>query len=235
MEEDEGTQIPLQDQRVFGAGISKKRINFVRPETTSSSLTTDSTKNSVGDQYLSLVMEENHRKSLNRASEETATELTEATSQSHLVVVSPEKDSEKILCKICRLPMDATRKSPAPSQRPHEASLVHQVCLSHSHPPSNLDRTRRGFKYLSSHGWDPDSRLGLGASGTGIRIPIKAKLKNDTVGLGVEMNNHRRKSPAKLQKLDAKKVRQNEQEARRKKEKLQEMFYRNDDVEKYLT
>lgn len=132
--------------------------------------------------------------------------------------------------------------------RPHEASLAHQLCLTHSHPPSHLDRTRHGLRYLSAYGWDPDSRLGLGAPGReGIREPVKAKVKHDTVGLGVNSvdedwsSSKRDKDksaqgakPAKVVKLNAKQARKGHAEARKKGEMLREMFYRGDDVQRYL-
>lgn len=74
----------------------------------------------------------------------------------------------------------------------------------------------------------------MGVAGHGIRVPIKAKPKNNTVGIGAEKIFQAPKPSEKKQKLDAKQVRQKEQEARRKRERLQELFYRNDDVEKYL-
>ena len=97
-----------------------------------------------------------------------------------------------------------------------------------------MDRSRQGFKYLSSYGWDPDSRQGLGATGKGIRAPIKAKVKNDTVGLGAKTKEAAKPLDAKVERLDAKQVRKKDMEDRRKRERLQEIFYRNDDVEKYL-
>lgn len=119
--------------------------------------------------------------------------------------------------------------------KPHETSLVHQVCLAHSHPPSHLDRNRAGVKYLSSYGWDPDSRLGLGAKGEGVRVPIKAKVKNDTVGLGVERAISKGQVVAKkVERLDAKGLRRKELEGKKREKRLQQMFYGADDVEKYL-
>ena len=109
------------------------------------------------------------------------------------------------------------------------------VCLTHSYPPSHLDRSRQGLKYLSSYGWDPDSRQGLGITGEGIRAPIKAKFKNDTVGLGVRIKGYK-KAPrtTAVERKDAKQVRRMDMKERRTRERLQEMFYGSDDVEKYL-
>lgn len=61
-------------------------------------------------------------------------------------------------------------------------------------------------------------------------------MKHDTVGLGVEIDASKRvdRDKAKVQKLNAKQVRKGHAEARRKGEKLREMFYQNDDVQRYL-
>lgn len=108
------------------------------------------------------------------------------------------------------------------------------VCLKHSHPPPDFDRTRPGLKYLSSYGWDPDSRLGLGASGEGIRAPIKVKIKNDTLGLGIELQDGVKAQIKKKESLNAKQARRKDSENKKKGEKLQELFYGNDDLQKYL-
>lgn len=44
----------------------------------------------------------------------------------------------------------------------------------------------------------------------------------------------RRERERDLQPLNAKEVRKREEEGKKKGERLREMFYRNDDVEKYL-
>ena len=137
------------------------------------------------------------------------------------------------LCGICHLPVRLNTSNSSTSS-PHEASIAHQVCLSHSHPPSHLDRTCPGLKYLSLYGWDPDSRLGLGVSGDGIRIPIKTKLKNDTRGLGPAAKGTASVTGEKAKKLDAGKVREEEKRRKIMGNRLKEIFHRDDDVEKYL-
>ena len=119
------------------------------------------------------------------------------------------------------------------SAQSHEASIAHMVCLKHSFPPSNLDRNRSGLRYLSAYGWDPDSRLGLGASSEGIRAPIKVKMKNDTVGLGVH-SKHDLKVQGRERSLDAKQTRLRDLENKKKRAILQEIFYGNEDVERFL-
>lgn len=76
--------------------------------------------------------------------------------------------------------------------------------------------------------------------GQGIQFPIKAKPKDDKMGLGLtlpELGNGRSAAMAKKvpkEKLDAGKVRKLEEKDRRRRQRLQEMFYRNDDVQRYL-
>lgn len=72
--------------------------------------------------------------------------------------------------------------------------------------------------------------------GSGIRDPVKGKIKNDTAGLGVEKakTGKRVVGEGKGEKLDAKKLRRREEEGRRKRERLRELFYRSEDLERYL-
>jgi hypothetical protein len=77
--------------------------------------------------------------------------------------------------------------------------------------------------------------MGLGATGQGIQIPLKPKPKYDTAGLGVKLDMGRAVSKRKPEpKLDAKQVRKLEMDKRRKGEKLSEMFYRNESIQKYM-
>lgn len=219
---------PLEDQRVFGAGIKRKRVNFVPAELgPPHPVRGTPDTGAVGDRYLSIVLGKTQSQ-------------TQTGSDDHKNVQirgPPQSKAEAALCEICNLPIELPSAVEANTPRPHEASIAHQVCLTHSHPPSHLDRSRQGLKYLSSYGCDPDSRLGLGASGSGIRNPIKGKIKNDTAGLGVQKPKKGVRDvlkEEKVEKLDAKKVRRREEEGRKKRERLQELFYRSDDLERYL-
>jgi hypothetical protein len=254
MSDDDTYEIPLQDQRVFGAGIKRKRVKFV-PSTSSSSITHSTTKapaRSISDLYLSLVLP-NEASSTENFIEESPNPCSLSRASSEGIPVAEGQTNEPELCDICKLPLsstdvtatlmpdalpsesqDPTRRPPG-KPRPHEASLAHQVCLEHSHPPSHLDRNRKGLTYLSAYGWDPDARLGLGAQGQGIQFPIKPKPKDDKLGIGVVLPPEReRLKKKKLEKLDAGKVRKMYEKDKRKGERLREMFYRNDDVERYL-
>jgi hypothetical protein len=71
-----------------------------------------------------------------------------------------------------------------------------------------------------------------------------SKEKRDTVGLGVNLNNDeptlkkKKKKPAEkskpVERLDAGKIRKLEQNNKEKHERLQTLFYSNDEVDKYL-
>jgi hypothetical protein len=254
MSDDDTYEIPLQDQRVFGAGIKRKRVKFIPSVAASSASPTPSgtSAKSVSDFYLKLVLP-----SEDQSSKEGSPAVAPSSS-SIKHSANPEQpranQNQLQVCEICNLPLtstpdtlltptneinpDAAHTSKAPPSqkaRPHEASIAHMVCLTHSHPPSHLDRRRKGLAYLSAYGWDPDSRLGLGISGQGIQYPIKPKPKDDKLGIGVVLPKEAdRKRKEKIEKLDAGKVRKLHEKDKKKAEKLREMFYRNDDVERYL-
>jgi hypothetical protein len=226
---DDEYEIPLQNQRIFGAGLKRKRIHFV-PSSSSSYATIPpqpaAGSTSVGDRYLSLVLSKQ-------------TGINPATPDSPSVSppnedLPPDEKLPPPLCEICSLPLPSATTKPT---HPHETTLAHQVCLQHSYPPSHLDRSRLGLRYLQSQGWDPDSRLGLGAQGQGIQFPIKLKPKDDKMGLGLVFPGGKGAGVVKKEvkeKLDAGKVRKLEESDRRKRERLQELFYRSEDLDRYL-
>lgn len=229
-DEEEEYLIPLQEQRLFGGGIQRKRVQFI-PSTSgsptgSSELTTSSR---AGDRYLSVV--------LSRPQSDPKQNLVTGKCFEGPTPQTPST-IDSSLCQICNLPLPPHNSNAKSSSQLHEASLAHQVCLAHSHPPSHIDRNRQGLKYLSSYGWDPDSRVGLGAGGHGIRSPIKPKPKNNTVGLGADMSlgdrRDSRNKNKKEKKLDAGNVRKRERESKLKTAFLQELFYGSEDMEKYL-
>ncbi|KAJ6037152.1 hypothetical protein N7540_001431 [Penicillium herquei] len=278
--EDEDYFLPLEDQRMFGAGIRRKRVPFVRSGELNTTSTTQS-GTSVADAYLSIVLEQSKSNTspstpTNITSNETPISpprtthsappgetisplLSHATSpRAPTRPESQNKDQNQAqdlasaeFCEVCNLPLstdpisdlDEPTKDHASETkpRPHEASLAHQLCLKHSHPPSHLDRTRTGMRYLTTYGWDPDSRLGLGATGReGIREPLKGRIKNDTAGLGAGLDKDGdpirvpKVEPKKVVKLNAKEVRRREMEAKKKGEKMRNLFFQSDEVLKYL-
>ncbi|KAL2880680.1 hypothetical protein SGCOL_004057 [Colletotrichum sp. CLE4] len=227
VEEDEGYEpeedVPLHHQRPFGAGIQRKPIQFVKASDPSLSTTQavkkTKTGTSVGDFYLSLVLGDKKQ-------------------------AEAEKPPTGQVCAVCELPVDKddavgevdNANKPATSRQKHESSIAHQVCLTHSHPPSALDRSRMGLTYLSSHGWDPDSRKGLGAEEQGMQYPLKTRPKEDKYGLGLKIPKgiQGKVEKKKPQTLDAKQCRKKADEDKRKAARLREMFYASEDIDKYL-
>lgn len=246
--DEEYYEVPLRDQRYFGAGIKRKRVHFV-PSTTSlpaspKNTSKDGSKSSASERYLAVVFKKSQSEPpLEKESAEVARD------DNHQVATQSLQEGIKsqtiaaptdTICDVCKLPVDSSH---AGGSDKHTASLVHQICLPHSHPPSALDRKRKGINILQSYGWDPDARLGLGASNEGILHPVKAKEKRDTVGLGhgVQYEEEARIKPRKvipkpkeIKKLDAGKVRALDVEQKRKDKRLRDMFYASDDVERYL-
>lgn len=256
MSDDEDTyEIPLQDQRVFGAGIKRQRVRFV-PSSSAAALepSSKSSGKSISDLYLNLVLSKEALPTEEGVSSSSSKSTTQLPAASGASTQPPDALAKQELCDICRLPLvgedtsviepDTTgtaveslhvTKVSKSNPTPHEASLAHQVCLTHSHPPSHLDRNRKGLAYLSAYGWDPDSRRGLGSEGQGIQFPIKSKPKDDKLGIGVVLPKEgeiRRKE--KIKTLDAGKIRKMHAKDKKRTERLREMFYQNDDVERYL-
>jgi hypothetical protein len=280
-DDDEDYVLPLEDQQVFGAGIKRKRVPFVRATgdlqttpTRQDASQLPSSSASVADRYFSIVMskkkkrreEEAEESRTKQGSSEDFTSLNQSDSLPARSIQSSIHDTEDKqtqtasppaptvnLCELCSLPLsetpadDAETDTSANTKRgtPHEASIAHQVCLEHSHPPSHLDRTRHGLRYLAAYGWDPDSRVGLGVVGrTGIREPIKQRAKNDTIGLGMAIDDKnntaaarqklRKQQQEQRQKLNAKQVRGAQMADRKKGDQLRELFYGSDDIQRYL-
>ena len=91
-----------------------------------------------------------------------------------------------------------------------------------------------GLKYLEKHGWDVDSRLGLGASGQGMLFPIVPKEKRNTHGLGVQIKKGTVEKKVVV-RLDAGKARKMAESEKKRDEKLRRMFYGDEKIEKYLS
>ena len=228
-DKDEEYFLPLEDQRVFGAGIKRKRIAFVPSSALEpfSTTTTEASSTRSQDIYLSIIQKKRNG------------HVQYAKSRNLNTAASAKANQP--LCPICHLPLPASDPGTSTATTSnavkvsHESSIAHQVCLTHSHPPSHLDREHVGLKYLSSYGWDPDSRQGLGAKGEGIRAPVKGRIKNDTSGLGVQPisggTTQRLKQP--VIRLNAKQVREQEAAAKKTEASLRAAFY-GKDLEQYL-
>lgn len=222
-EYDEFDDIPLQHKKPFGSGLRRNEIKFVPAATEDPQVTAQaggkSHGQSISDFYLNMVL----KKSESVTSESSAAEGT---------VVE--------VCEICKIPLTATpetnRNAASGKSSHHQASIAHQVCIAHSHPPSALDRTRMGLSVLESQGWNPDSRAGLGAAGQGMQYPIKVKPKDNNLGIGVVVPKdfQVKKEKEKPKLLDAKKVRKMAAEDRKRTDKLQKQIFGKIDLEKYL-
>ncbi|BCR99376.1 putative G-patch domain protein [Aspergillus luchuensis] len=260
--------LPLQDQRVFGAGIRRKRVPFVRSSeqhqqhlstTTTTRVSSSSepatpsstsTGQSIANKYLSIVLSKSQSNPATPEPEPSSSSRRPHSEQKEEV----EEEEDVEICPVCNLPYTTTPthdtsggiggEGEGRRRHIHEATLPHQLSLPHSHPPSHLDRTRPGLRYLAAYGWDPDSRVGLGPQGReGIREPVKGKVKEDTVGLGAVVPEVKDKSGDKggrgrVQKkkkvLNAKEVRKGQLEERKKGERLRELFFQDEDVLRYL-
>lgn len=229
-EENDDYFLPLVDQRVFGAGIKRKRVAFVSASEEDAQLSQKSTANiPAGDRYLSLVLKQKT---------DADSSLTGSDNPSPAV---PDTESTPSICIVCDQPLSLD----CGERDGHDSSIAHQICLAHSHPPSHLDRRRTGLKYLQGYGWDPDARKGLGARQEGILAPVKTKQKNDTVGIGIEeiyedvdTNSKRMRKSQNIQqdvvKLNAKAVREMETEKSKRAERLRQSFY-GKDLSAYLS
>ena len=164
--------IPLQDKRVFGAGIKRKRVQFVRSNdsTTTTDTPTTSSEPSASDFYLNLVLPKAKTKStsspsaISQKTTSNNADEKEAPPSKDSVINSKVDQSDtpaptqgalqaQIVCETCRLPIDTSS-----STKPHQALFAHQLSLPHSHPPSCLSRTHPGLRILQSQGWRSEER-----------------------------------------------------------------------------
>lgn len=234
-DQDDEYIVPLSQQRVFGAGINRKPIDFVPasdPNTLLAS-TIPTKPTNVGARYLSIVM--------GKEQAPLGTESQSESDKQDRSNPSQSNNNNNNTCAVCKQPL--LNSQDKTTLNTHESSIAHQVCLEHSYQPSNLDRDRVGVKYLTAYGWDVDSRKGLGAKEEGIRFPIKVKEKNDTTGLresidpddeaSVKKKKRIIKTEDKVIRLDAKKIRQMDVQAKKRAEQIRQSFY-GPDLEQYL-
>ncbi|KAI3400653.1 hypothetical protein diail_2365 [Diaporthe ilicicola] len=230
--EEDFDDVPLQHRRPFGSGLRRNEIKFVPASNEDPKAANQpggqTSGKSISDFYLSMVLKK----------PEPAT---------------THKEPAKVaVCDVCSMPLaptddtahgesssssSTTSNSIRKAGGHHEASIAHQVCLAHSHPPSALDRSRMGLSVLESQGWDPDARAGLGAAGQGAQYPIKAKAKDDRLGLGVVVPKDfgaKKQKEERPRLLDAKKVRKMAAEDRKRADRLQQRIFGRVDLEKYL-
>ena len=221
-DDDDYDKIPLQHQRPFGAGLHRKPISFVSASGGGQLKSVDDSaagrpQQNVADIYLNLVLSEDTTRA--KSAPPTSSSATGAEPS------SPQNET----CPVCKLPLQTETGT-------HAQSFAHQVCLPHSQPPSALDRTRMGLTYLSTYGWDPDARKGLGAAQQGIQFPVKARVKDDKLGIGIQVPKGLPPPPPrkKEQLLDAKKVRKMALEERERASKIRRELFGDGKLEKYL-
>lgn len=233
-DEEETYTVPLIDQRYFGAGIKKKRIAFV-PSSHDTPHAHDAydpaqTVKTAAQRYLDIVSPPDAAV-LDRDDNEIAESssfpqgLDESDARLDL---KPIANVGAKVCNKCKLPMTDLSQG-----HMHASSLAHQTCLQHIHPPSSMNRSRKGLTIMQSSGWDPDERKGLGVSGQGRLFPVKASLKDDKQGIGHKASVAATKV-VKPQKLDAGKMQKLHKDDRKRHEQLGRMFYGHDDLAKYL-
>lgn len=243
--DEEYYEVPLKDQKYFGAGIKRKRVHFV-PSTANlpSTKSSNSAESSASARYLAVVFSRSPSADVLISSQpKSSSKNAQTTTTENTVPLAAATETPAVTtCDICKAPLSLSDMA----KSHHTASLVHQICLPHSHPPSHLDRTRLGMSILGSHGWDPDSRRGLGSSGEGILHPVKAREKRDTLGLGHGKSDDEEEAASKLKrkkkatprpepkKLHAGAVRKMYDAEKRKDNRLRDLFYANEDVERYL-
>lgn len=228
---------PLQHKRAFGAGLKRKRVEFVKAQDLDAgivgSISSSASSVSIGDIYASVV--------LGNSQLSGDDPLQSQPEQPHLDTVTSNSVSEAVetttgpeICAVCQLPITSDQ---------HESSLAHQVSLAHSHPPSALDRSRMGLKALASQGWNPDARVGLGKDGEGVRYPIKLVAKDDTMGIGAAEEAKRKAEEAAKKKkpvveetkvLTAKELKKQADAQRARGVKLQAEIFGRGDLDIYL-
>ncbi|KXX76111.1 Protein pxr1 [Madurella mycetomatis] len=227
--DDDYDDIPLQRKRPFGSGLHKKAIAFVPASDTGGQLKsvsdtpTAKPQHNIADIYLSMVLSEDAKMKPTTP----PPVKTKSSSSSSSSPVSRDGGPSQI-CPLCSLPLTSSESVP------HEQSFAHQVCLPHSHPPWALDRRRMGLSYLATHGWDPDARKGLGAEQQGIQFPVKAKVKDDNLGVGMHIPKGLSPPKKKEQLLDARKVRKMAMEEKRRAARVREELFGDGRLEKYL-
>lgn len=201
---------PFAEHTAFGRGLWKNPISFVQAAPEAPVLKTPTVDGqTIAEKYFAIMFPHGHS--------------------------GPEPEAYP-LCGVCGQP--AKESDP----RIHYLSPAHQAALPRNPTPSGIDRTRMGLKYMEKYGYDLDARLGLGAAGEGMLYPLVPKEKRDKLGLGINKKDYEKKSAlggasaadVKAGKLDAGKIKKLALVEKKKHEKLQRMFYGNDEVERYL-
>ncbi len=236
--EDGALDTPLHRLPAFDTGLRRQRIAFVKAgETLSSPASSPACavpSDNVAAVYLGIVL----GGAAAAQTDENAATPRPQSAPPGLAASSPPA----FFCEACRLPLPSS--SPA-AVADHESSLVHQVALGHSKPPSALDRSRFGLAVMAAQGWDPDSGLGLGRDQQGMPYPIRARARPDRQALGADApRDGDIASPsssatvpstaAGVPQNSRKHRRKMEEDRRRRHDRLREQIMGNRDLDKYL-
>lgn len=216
---DDEYEIPLRDQRYFGAGLKRQRVHFVSSTTPDTETPLGSAQTSAANKYLAIVLGEHQGQLHQEGSLLDANLIDDGTGADDI--------PSSALCGVCHKPLTNDT-----CNVDHTSSIVHQICLEHAYPPSHLDRDRKGLAVLQSKGWNPDSRQGLGKLEEGRLYPVKANPNQHRAGIGAKFEQTR--PIVKPVKLDARSVRKVEKDARLQRQKLQSAFYQSEELDRYL-
>ncbi|KAK2612721.1 hypothetical protein QQS21_001172 [Conoideocrella luteorostrata] len=220
-EPNDDDDIPLHHKKPFGSGLKRKRVEFVRATESDNGLAATAqarTGPAIDELYASIVLGDGKSKF---ASAPATTRTSPQPEPLANTAAAPQT------CTVCSLLITTPIKE-------HEASLSHQVKMTHAHPPSALDRTRMGLQALESQGWDPDARRGLGREGEGVRYPVKARAKHDTLGVGATVPEKPKQEEKPARKLTGKELKVAITREKKRTERLQAEIYGRVDVESYL-
>ena len=247
-EDDVDNDVPLQHKKAFGSSLKLKKVDFVKASDgdLASTRTNDGESGkAVSDLYLSVVM-----KNVDPTGTSSCELLARNGRSERSESPATEAASLQDICGDCNLPLgpidagipdiDTSLTKRREITVKHNASIAHQVSLSHSHPPSAISRQRMGLVCLEACGWDPDSRKGLGVNEQGIPHPLKPKPKDDNLGVGLEIpkevlkqakKEHEEKENRRVKKMKAKdRIKAEKQRDQR----LHDLFYARTDVLNYL-
>ncbi|QIW99662.1 hypothetical protein AMS68_005180 [Peltaster fructicola] len=223
---DDEYEIPLVDQRYFGAGIKRKRIRFVTAQPAQDKESSLSRGQLTAEKYLAIVMGPKE-KCVDVA--QTNESLKSRGKDEHQDIVETNSTPTSVrntLCKTCLTYIDLAD----PQQ--HELSREHQRYQSRVRPSYHIDRQSKAFAMLQAQGWDPDEAPGLGPSGEGLTHPIIPSGRPERLGLGA--NPAEEKAKPKPAKLDVKQSRELAEQTHREKAKLWGLFNRSEELDKYL-
>ena len=122
--DDEDYFVPLEDQRVFGAGIKRKRVPFVRAagdlHTTAPSAPTSNTPTrSVADIYSSIVLSKKRKKEINNADNQGTEVIADLKDEPSPAPAAPSRNRFRRRCARLRPGSPALTRSRQHPQPPN--------------------------------------------------------------------------------------------------------------------